>query len=87
MTRYWRKWVSEETQRQLPKKLSKVVTNLVGNLSVKWKLRTDAKMQPPINVDDLLFTTWHLLAASKYNTEDDVLYYSSSWMSDRVECA
>jgi hypothetical protein len=32
------------------------------SLSNEWGLDKTAKEQPPINIDDLLFTTWHLLA-------------------------
>ncbi|CAG7996913.1 unnamed protein product [Penicillium salamii] len=50
MTRFWRMWICEETGNPLPRLLSRQVTN-------------GAKEQPPINIDDLLYTTWHLLAA------------------------
>ncbi|KAJ5089482.1 hypothetical protein N7532_008166 [Penicillium argentinense] len=62
MSRYWRMWIREETDRPLPLDLSRKVTHLTSTLSNEWNFDKGAKEQPTINIDDLLFTTWHLLA-------------------------
>ncbi|KAL4870886.1 hypothetical protein BDV12DRAFT_195076 [Aspergillus spectabilis] len=64
--RYWRMFWCEEMDRQFDYDLRRRMTKLVcTTLTIEYELDLGGKSQPPVNIDDLLFATHHLVAVTK----------------------
>ncbi|KAB8230031.1 uncharacterized protein BDW43DRAFT_314468 [Aspergillus alliaceus] len=64
--RYWRVFWCQETDSLFPYVLRRKMTMLVcTTLPDEYELDLEAKTQPPVNIDDLHFSTYHLMAACK----------------------
>ncbi|OJJ82561.1 uncharacterized protein ASPGLDRAFT_1496032 [Aspergillus glaucus CBS 516.65] len=62
--RFFRMYWREEMGRELPQEIGRGLTNLVNvKLTQEFNLDLTGKTQPSVNIDDLLFTTYHLLTA------------------------
>ncbi|OJJ83623.1 uncharacterized protein ASPGLDRAFT_418591 [Aspergillus glaucus CBS 516.65] len=63
--RYWGVFWCEEMDRLFPYDLRRKMTNLVCTaLTDEYNLDLGPKTQPSVNIDDHLFTTYHLMAVS-----------------------
>lgn len=64
--RYCRIFWCQEMDSLFPYALRRKMTMLVcTTLTDEYELDLGAKTQPPVNIDDLLFSTYHLMAVSK----------------------
>ncbi|KAL4933523.1 FluG domain protein [Aspergillus undulatus] len=64
--RFWRMFWCEEMDRLFIYDLRRRMTKLVcTTLTTDYELDVGGKTQPPINMDDLLFSTYHLIAVTK----------------------
>jgi len=76
--RFWWMYWSEEMDRVFPYDLRRRMTKLVCNtLTDEYELDLGAKTQPSISIDDLLFSTYHLMAITD-------VHFSTVWCQHQL---
>ncbi|BDD55517.1 hypothetical protein MAP00_001026 [Monascus purpureus] len=69
MAQYFRIFWCEEIDSLFPYNLRRRMTQLVcTTLTDKYKLDLGAKTQPPINIDDLLYKMYHIMALTNMHS-------------------